>query len=492
MSALIKSLQQHAFERSEAVVIETFSRTITWSEFDREVNALARDLTTCSNLGLMLENSPAWVIADLAAIKDEICNIPLPTFFSDQQIQHAIKDANIDHIITDQVERLLSLLNIKESKLIKIDDKEYHLLKLEPQVRKNNVDTAKVTYTSGTTGTPKGVRLSLQQIEKVAQNLTQAAQANSKDRALVLLPLSTLLENIGSVYAPIFVGARILLPTKEELGLQGSSQINAEQLVIALQHLKPSTLIVPPQLLKLLIIFARQKILPDSFRYIAVGGAPVGNALLKEAAELELPVYQGYGLSEACSVISTNTPDQNRHGSVGKPLPHQKVRIAEGGEIIIHGETFSGYLNEQKRDPQTELATGDVGYLNDEGYLYVTGRKNQRIISSYGRNVSPEWIESELESHDAIMQAAVLGNNKPFLIAVIVSKEVNKLDHAIESINKTLPDYAQIKNYIVAQLPFTISNLQCTTNGKPRRDQIKQEYREQIENIYESVNRNVL
>ena len=145
-------------------------------------------------------------------------------------------------------------------------------------------------------------------METVAVALATAAEASSSDRALVLLPLSILLENTGSVYAPVIAGAEIHVPDPADTGIRGSSQVDSSAFARMLQRIRPSTLIVPPQLLKLLVALARAGQLPDSFRYIAVGGAPTGMSLLEAARDLGLPVYQGYGLSEACSVVAVNPP----------------------------------------------------------------------------------------------------------------------------------------------------------------------------------------
>lgn len=509
MSDLIKSLHLHAKQKPDQIVLSTLTERFSWQELCGEVDVLTSEIVRFRHIGLLLDNSPAWIIADLAAIQGKVCNIPLPKFFSDKQLVHAVNDAAIEMIISDQPERLFSLFLTKQITSIQIAGKRYHLVQLRSPAKQKNSsrqpeynhfeDIAKLTYTSGTTGSPRGVKLSLSQIETVAHCLANAAQANENDLALVLLPLATLLENIGSVYVPILVGAQIIVPSPTDLGLSGSGQIKPHQLIETLQQCQPTTMIVPPQILKLLITLTRQKLLVNSFRYIAVGGAPVGRTLLDEAGQLGLPIYQGYGLSEACSVVSVNTPGKNRAGSVGMPLPHQQLRITEEGEIYVRGQTFTGYLNDQPRDPASELATGDLGFLDEDGYLYITGRVQNRIISSYGRNISPEWVESELQSHTAISQAAVLGNDQPFLIAVVVPGHVkhpansySEIEQAIDEINQRLPDYAQTREFIIAKHPFTVSNGQSTANGRPRRDVIESHYAQQIQLIYEVKNGQVL
>jgi long-subunit acyl-CoA synthetase (AMP-forming) len=429
-----------------------------------------------------------------------VVNIPLPGFFTDDQIRHALLDAHIETVITDNPDRMQSILQAKKVISLEIAGKQCaQLFYSTAGADRKYSSTVKVTYTSGTTGEPRGVQLSLRAIEAVAGSLTEAASASREDRALVLLPLSILLENIGSVYAPVIAGAEINVPDAEDLGLNGSSRIDTAVFSDLLNRVKPTTMILPPQLLKLLVALAEQQLLPDSFRYIAVGGAPVGIALLDAARELELPVYQGYGLSEACSVVAVNTIESNYPGSVGKPLAHNKVRINSDGEIIITGEIFNGYLNEIHSNPEAELATGDLGYLDEEGYLYVTGRCRDRIITGFGRNISPEWVESELMSHPLIAQVAVFGNNMPYLVAILVPAVQNpadtkteNIDLAMREVNERLPDYARVGKYVIADSPFSVVSGELTASGSTCRSAIEQHYSLQIQSQLEEQNEQLL
>jgi len=237
----------------------------------------------------------------------------------------------------------------------------------------------------------------------------------------------------------------------------------------------------------------------DSFRFVAVGGAPVGIDLLDAARQLDLPVYQGYGLSEACSVVAVNTPGHNRMGSAGRPLPHNKLRINEQGEIVILGGGHNGYLNEAGRNPAGELATGDLGYLDEDGYLYVTGRCRDRIITGYGRNVSPEWVESELQSHPMIAQATVFGNDMPCLVAVLVLAQYDQpdigkdtLDSILQEVNARLPDYARVRNYVIAAAPFSVETGELSAAGSPCREAIEKNYSGLIRTQLEGQNEQLL
>jgi long-subunit acyl-CoA synthetase (AMP-forming) len=503
MITVLQQLQQLAASSPDSSAVTGSDYTLSWSSLSLAIGSLADKLRPCHTVGLYLQNSPAWIVSDLAAASAEIRNTPLPTFFSDEQLQYAISDAHIDIIITDNPSRLSTLIEIIEQEMIDVCGTALSLIRLSTT---KNPDTpaCKITYTSGTTGTPRGVILQQRHIESVAQSLCAASQASDSDRALVMLPLSTLLENIGSVYTPILAGAQIIVPDAAETGLSGSSSIDIQAFATMLDKYRPTTMILPPQLLKLVVGLATQGQLPDSFRYIAVGGAPVGGTLLEQARALDLPIYQGYGLSEACSVVTVNTPDKQRIGSVGKPLPHSQVQISDAGEILVSGTIYDGYLNAPTPTGKT-LATGDLGYMDDDGYLYITGRRKDVIITGYGRNVSPEWLEAQLQAHADIAQAAIYGNGRAFLTAVIVpsasmyhvhqgqlSEMLDSFTYTLESINAGLPDYARVTEFIIAEQPFSPNNNELTANGRPRREVIGQHYARQIADIYEEKNEQLL
>ena len=500
MSHITRALEANVSRAPELTAVTGSRTSLTWRELRDEVAVVAAQLQDTRTLGLLMENSPAWIVTDLAALHAGVVNIPLPGFFSDEQLQHAIQDGQIDTVITDNPARIKSLLPTSREVNLEIAGKPcVQMFFPVDGANEKHSNTVKVTYTSGTTGTPRGVQLALKAIETVAASLAEASSADRGDRALVLLPLSILLENIGSVYVPIIAGAEIIVPDSGDLGLSGSSQIDAEIFAAALQRIRPTAMILPPQLLKLLVALAKQHALPDSFRFIAVGGAPVGIALLDAARELELPVYQGYGLSEACSVVALNTAENNRMGSVGRLLAHNKARISEDGEIVILGETFNGYLNGNGRNTYGELATGDLGYLDEEGYLYVTGRCRDRIITGYGRNISPEWIESGFLSHPLIAQAVVFGNDMPCLAAVLVlaqhdPQDINAdvIDSAMQEVNERLPDYARVRDYVIADTPFSVASGELSASGSPCRAAIERHYFGRIKNQPEVQNEHLL
>ena len=343
--SILDSLRAHALQRGDAIALVSQQQTLTYAELDSRVNAWASQLPG-QTLGLLLDNGPDWLVLDLAARQRGITCIPLPLFFSDAQIRAIIEQAGIDSLITDQPARASALLPEHAKAL---ESSPFSALRLfsipaSPTSAKPVTEITKITFTSGSTGTPKGVCLRAEAIDTVAHSLCQAVEANPQDRLLSLLPLSTLLENIA-VYAGLIAGGEVHLPSLQHTGVSMSG-LDVERLCQAISRARPSVIITVPELLQALVYAAHSGwTAPDSLRFIAVGGAPVSRVLLEQAAQLGLPVFQGYGLSEAASVVCLNTRQANRPGSVGRPLPHGRIALNEDGEVLVKGPNlFSGYL----------------------------------------------------------------------------------------------------------------------------------------------------
>ena len=154
---------------------------------------------------------------------------------------------------------------------------------------------------------------------------------------------------------------------------------------------------------------------------------------------------------------------------------------------MIHGNAYLGYVGQQHAQTNS-VHTGDIGHLDKDGYLIITGRKKNIFITSFGRNVSPEWVERELKISPYIAQAALFGEAKPWNVAVIVPRQgtsAEQIENAINTINAQLPDYARVGRWISADAPFCTKNQQLTSNGRNRRDVILQHYQHKINALYE-------
>jgi long-subunit acyl-CoA synthetase (AMP-forming) len=210
---------------------------------------------------------------------------------------------------------------------------------------------------------------------------------------------------------------------------------------------------------------------------VAVGGASVGAPLVLAAQALGLPVFEGYGLSEGASVQCLNLPGASRAGSVGRPLPHVRLRLASDGELWVQGSLMLGYLGDEPAMP-AEWPTGDLARIDEDGFVFIEGRKKNVLITSFGRNVSPEWVETVLRASPGVREVVVLGDGQAQLSTVIwpmsdaVSDE--QIASAVQAANTQLPDYAQLCQWLRAEHAFRPDTGMSTANGRPQRSAILQ------------------
>jgi acyl-CoA synthetase (AMP-forming)/AMP-acid ligase II len=320
-------------------------------------------------------------------------------------------------------------------------------------------------------------------LDAVVASILTATRGLDLRRHVALLPLATLLEDVAGLGASLAAGGECLLPGADRTGL-GAGGVDVARLTALVTAAAPHSLILVPELLQALVLAAGAGwVPPASLRVIAVGGARVSPALLARATGLGLPVYEGYGLSECGSVLCLNQPGATRPGSVGRPLPHARLRVDDRGELHVAAPAFAGYLGGGA--PAAEFATGDLGRIDADGFVYVDGRAKNLLITSLGRNVAPEWVEGELLRQPAIAQACVAGDDRPYLTAVIVPRTPGAdVTGAVASANAALPDYAQVRRHAVVAEPFTAANGLLTTNGRPRRDRILARHGALIASLY--------
>ncbi|MDQ6964527.1 MAG: AMP-binding protein [Mariprofundales bacterium] len=452
-------------------------------------------------IAMMCDNTPDTILLDIAMMAANISTVPIPPFFTPQQTQHLLRQAGVEIIITDDPERIEGLLQQIGITIVTTQREEgccvsLHAYHIDNPTDKQQSHFDKITFTSGSTGNPKGVCLGNRALLTVAESLQQATEANREDRHLALLPYATLLESIGGILVPLLAGATIIHPTLARVGMSGSSSLDSATMVKALQHYRASSCIMVPQMLLALTTYltANPEERPEHLRFVAVGGATISPALLTRAQELGIAVFEGYGLSEAASVVAVNTPSAHKIGSVGKPLPHVELRTDSDGELWVKGALMEGYLDNgvttmSAKDSDGFWPTGDIGAVDSSGFLHITGRKKQIFITAFGRNVAPEWVERELTIEPEIAQAALFGDGKPFNVAVVVARNPQTVHNAIERANSRLPDYAKVTRFILANEPFSITNRQAAINGSPHRAEIARAYQQEIARCYSKEKR---
>ncbi len=451
-----------------AVAVASGESSLGYGELLRRVDALARRIVSedVRVLATILDNGADWIVTDLAALRAGVVHVPVPGFFTEAQRRHVLGVARVDTVITPAP--------------------GWQRLPAPPSA--SPIGTVKITFTSGSTGTPKGVCLDRLALLGVARGIADATAALAIGRHLCALPLSILLENVAGVYAPLVRGATIVAPATAAVGLQGSSQFEPAVLDAAVRRERAQSVVLLPQMLRAWTAWleATHGVAPPSLRLVAVGGASVGAPAIDRARGVGLPACEGYGLSEGASVQTLNLPGADRPGSAGRALPHARIRIAADGEIEIGGPLFLGYLGDAGPTAARSSTmpadvrwwpTGDLGRIDADGFVHLRGRKKDLLITGFGRNVSPEWVERTLQ--DALPTAApigravVLGDGRPTLGAVLwpsaPAVRDDQLAAAVAVANAALPDYARIGRWIRARRPFDAASGFATANGRPRR-----------------------
>lgn len=482
MNTILNSIFQTSAKTPKAVAIIEQDKQLNYLQLHNFIEKLSDELASlkASAVAIYMDNNSSWIISDLAAANIGLTVVPIPLFFTKAQITHLLSDANIDVIITCQ--DMLNQLSIKPKSVSVSDVIDITYVNLTNKDANTRLqDVSKITYTSGSTGNPKGVCLSGDTIESVVLSLATQLTSAGIQRHLSLLPFATLLENIAGVYLPLFMGNAVITGSVNDFGLKSNHQFCAQTFINANKKWQANSVILLPQMLKA-IAEQKQPQHLSSFTFMAVGGGKVSSDLIEQCHTQKLPIYEGYGLSECASVVSLNTPIAHKVGSVGKPLPHVKLAINSSGELIVKGSKMQGYLNDTQinHDHIENIATGDIAYIDEDGFLFITGRSKNLLISSFGRNISPEWVESSFLISDKIQQIFVYGDAQPYLSAVVVPSKnstIESVNQVIAKVNSSLPDYAQVQSFIIENNIFSVENGLLTENGKLRRDKLTQIYK---------------
>ncbi|MAT51775.1 MAG: long-chain fatty acid--CoA ligase [Porticoccaceae bacterium] len=489
---MIAQLSRLAQSQPEKLALYDGQQPMTYRQLMAAVTSTAAQLEehNARRIALSAENGVDWLVADLACQYADKPLLPLPPFFSGEQIHHAISEVGIDSLIATSespspVNGGFDFVTTLAGTRLTLWQRRGYCTIEQPDVLPPG--TGKITYTSGSTGKPKGVCLSNSQLAAQAVRLSDLIPMQDR-RHLCLLPLSVLLENVAGVYSTLLSGGTVLAPDLSSLGETGSSSLRGNSFLAALDQFRPHSLILIPEMLRALVNACEKGWQPPScLTFIAVGGSMVDDSLIQCARTHGLPVYQGYGLSECASVVSLNTPTANHPGSVGKPLPGLHVLIVQG-EVVVAGNPFLGYVDQPDSWGHLMIRTGDLGWLDESHYLHLTGRKKNLIINSFGRNISPEWVEGKLMASPAVAECVVLGDGHPHLCALIwpgPGTNNGELQGWIDQCNGDLPDYARIHHWHVPDKPLSAHPDLLTATGKLRREAVANTFAAEIAALYE-------
>ncbi|WP_327066176.1 AMP-binding protein [Kitasatospora sp. NBC_01302] len=439
-------------ERPLVRVLDEHGATVarhSYREITRAARALADRLALAPGLrvGVICGNTPEFVVADLALLALRATEIPVPLAFSREQAAGLLESADLCLVDAQGAARLAEwglgavLPSGCRVVLATLDGGSTPWYPNEPTAPNGRTEEepdeewiCKIIHTSGTTSRPKGVRIRAAGIGALIDSLHTAMPARAFSAYLSLVPFSLLIEQVTGLYLVLLDGGCVtLLPPAS--ALVGTSAGAVESALPQLAAARPTAVVATPALAAALADAAgraRRAGLPVSRTLfgteqpplICCGGAPVHPDTLHELDGHGIAVHEGYGLSENSSVVSWNTPAARRIGTVGRPLAHVRVRLAEDGELLVASSSlFAGYT---RPDPSScavvdgWLHTGDLAAIDEDGYLTITGRKKNIIITAAGRNIAPEWVEAQFARLPFVRAVGVVGNDLPALHGLFV------------------------------------------------------------------------
>ena len=508
-------------------------------------------ITTNDRCLLISENRPEWLISDLSIMLSKGITVPAYTTYVERDYEFLINDCKPSVIIVSDatqlkkintiikkhsfIKKVISFENIKDKNVTFIEEifnQTYKQEKNFKEIGLSRKDISCIIYTSGTQGNPKGVMLSHGGILNNCEGSTKLLKEiiTTKPKFLTWLPLSHSYEHTVQ-FVQIAVGAKIFYAESIDKLIKNMNDCSPDIMTAVprfyqnLYQKISSTFKKATGVKKLLVnsttrigkkYFLKEKLsiyekfinyicnklvrkkIKSQFggnlkAFISGGGAldyKVGVFL----NSIGLPTLQGYGLTETSPVVSCNPIDDIRIETVGPPFKGNEVMIAEDGEILVKGENVMlGYWNNPTETDKVIqngwLFTGDIGTI-ENGYLKITDRKKDILITPGGDNISPVKIESELTKIEFIEQALVYGDNKPFLVALIVLNNNFKdtdykiIQKEIEKINKELTKIEKIKKFLIINNQFSIENGFMTPTLKLKRFKIIQEYKKELEDLY--------
>ena len=380
-------------------------------------------------------------------------------------------------------------------------------------------DLVTIRYTSGTTGRVKGVCFTHEKLRWMAEALCSVMESwkarNHEISYLSYLPMNHVLEGIITAYSPYYTPAPFHIYFLE----------NMKDLQSALRIVRPMAFFSVPRFYEKLwegILKSRtgrkyieankglkRTILRKALRTavlnvaglnrchrIAVGSAPISASLLGNFQKLGIEVLEGYGLTEA-PMVTVNRVGANRIDTVGEPMPHTEIRIADDGEILVRGPQVAvGYLHNETEHVFRDgwLYTGDLGYLTEKGSLVLQGRKKEIIVTSYGKTIYPGKIESMLRNNQYIDEALVVGEGRPYCSALLWvthnGDKFNRIDSIgehIKDVNHQLSHPEQVKRWAILRNSLSINGGELTASLKVKRQEILLRLSELVEALYSGV-----
>ena len=548
---------------------------VTWTDYGRQVERAAAGLIGLGlnpgdRVGLLAENSVDWLVADLAILSAGAVDVPLHAPLMPNQVAYQLRHSGARGVVVSNQAQADKVLAVRDelpalewlASFAPVDlggrlrQVTWDALKhgahrgtgvglAEVRRRQDALtrdDLATIIYTSGTTGNPKGVMLTHGNLLANAEAMAGLGGLKPDDVLLSWLPYSHIYARTADHYLSILAEGTTCLAESIEALVANLAETQPtwltavprfyEKVWASVEHLEPAV-----RAAQLRAIFGPR------MRQLSSGGAPLPRPIFDGFNAAGVPLLEGYGLTETSSAISFNRLDHSRPGTVGPAIPGTEVKIAADGEILTRGPcVMKGYWNDPAAtaaaiDADGWLHTGDVGTLDSDGFLAITDRKKDLIITSSGKNIAPSELERLLTSDPYIDQAVVYGDRKPFITALIVlnmgrlAEEYERLGvldtiraHAeaierlvaaeaerlgiavpsvsdddiidcepicrfmearIERIMEAVSQPERVRAFLLLARPFQLEAGELTATLKVRRGHIIEKYRDQLDALYQ-------
>lgn len=527
-------------------------------------------------VGLMARTCADWTITDFAIWYAGAVAVPIYETSSPDQTAWILTDAAIKAIVVEHAEHrgvveqareqapgVEHIWTMDDGDLDKLAESGRQVPDADLEERYEALrtsDLATIIYTSGTTGRPKGAELTHGNFVELSRNaIGRLGEAILYDgaRTLLFMPLAhvfgrfvevlciaagapaghtkdttTLMRDIAG-FKPTFILSvprvfeKVYNASEQKAAAGGKEKIFRWAARVAEEYSKamdgekiPSGLRLRHRIAHKLVLSKIQQALGGQAEYAISGSSPLGHRLAHFFRGVGLTVLEGYGLTETTAPVSVNVPELSKVGTVGKPLPGVSLRIAEDGEILTKGiANFRGYHNNDEANAEAItdgwFHTGDIGSLDSEGYLTITGRKKELIVTASGKNVAPSQLEDSLRAHPLISQVVVIGDNKPFIAALITldaemlptwlsnnnlpamdvaqaarnPKVLEALQEAVDATNTKVSRAESIRRFEVLTDDFTLDNGYLTPSMKVKRHEVLKDYSDTVEDLYARARR---
>ena len=522
---------------------------LNWEDYRRKADKTARGLIALGvqpgdRVAMLSENRIEWLISDHGILSAGAVNVPLHAPLSADQVKYQLGHSGARGIFVSgshQAEKVLQVLpdlpqleflismdplsdvpnSIRHVTWHGLEERGRHTAPglIGDQINERetalNADSlATVIYTSGTTGNPKGVMLTHGNLLTNAVATGKVSFVDQHDILLSWLPYSHIYARTVDHYLTSSLGLTVALAE------------SVDTLIPDLETVRPTWLTAVPRfyekvwsLVESMTVEARQdklrKIFGPRLQQLTSGGAPLPRHVCEGFYAAGIPLLEGYGLTESSPVIAFNSIESARIGTVGRPIPDVEVRIAEDGEILTRGpHIMPGYWKNEAATAESIvdgwLHTGDIGHLDEDGYLSITDRKKDLIISSGGKNIAPSVIERLMVSDPLIDQAVLYGDGRQFLSALLVpnfdelakalsqrfqpevdSKFVEDaavlklFQDRIDALMATVSQPERVRKILVLSRAFQLQDDELTATLKVRRRHIIMKYESELSALYE-------